>query len=69
MTAAALTQALNAIQALINWIASRGIRRDRIQTLLDEKAESGEDFTTAEIQTELDITNDQLDETDALINE
>ena len=67
MTAVAITGALNAIQALIRWITLRGITRNRVQEMLDAKADG--DFTTDEVQAELDITEDELDDTEDMIDE
>jgi len=61
--------ALNAVQALLNWLANRGLNRKRVQTLLDLAESKGRDLTTDEVQTELDLTAAELDETENLINQ
>lgn len=66
MNAATIAQALNAIQALISWIATRGINRNRVQKILDNAV--GSDITSEQVQTELDATKSELDDTDALIS-
>lgn len=68
MTAAAIVQALNAIQALIGWITQRGVSRSRVQKMLDDAAATGEDISTETVQAELDATAAELDETEGLID-
>ena len=60
--------ALNAAQALINWIASRGIARDRIQDMLNQASALDVDITSEVVQAELDATGVELDETQDLID-
>ena len=68
MNATEALQALNAIQALLGWLTGRGITRERAQFLLDTAAAENRDLTTDEVQTELDLTAAELDETAELIN-
>ena len=68
MNATEALQALNAIQALLGWLTGRGITRERAQALLDTAAAENRDLTTDEVQTELDLTAAELDETAELIN-
>lgn len=69
MTTALAVQILNMIQAGFNWLESRGIQRNRTQAMLDEKHASETDFTTDEVQAELDTLQDELDETGKLIDD
>ncbi len=69
MSAALIVQILNMIQAGFNWLTARGINRDRVQAMLDEKNTSGDDFTTTEVQAELDTLQGELNETENLIDE
>jgi len=68
MSAILVTQILNMLQAGFNWLTARGINRARIQAMLDEKHTSGEDFTTAEVQAEIDTLTGELNETENLID-
>lgn len=65
MSAQLVLQILNMIQAGFNFLTQRGLAKDRIQSMLDA-AESG-DLSTAEVQTELDALQDELDETADLL--
>lgn len=65
----AVLTALHLAQALITWIVSQGIARERIQAILDASAESGEDITSETVQAELDATGAELDETARLIDD
>jgi phage-related minor tail protein len=63
MTAALILQLLNMIQAGFNWLAQRGVTRDRAIALIDKAAAENRDVTSAEVQTELDTLQDELDDT------
>lgn len=63
MTAALILQLLNMIQAGFNWLAARGVTRDRAIALLDKAAAENRDVTSAEVQTELDTLQAELDDT------
>jgi len=67
MNATVALQALNAIQALLNWLAGRGLSRDRVQALLDLAASEDRDLTDTEVQDELNAVGVDLDDTAALI--
>ena len=63
MTEALVLQILNMIQAGLNWLASRGVTRDRAIALLDKAKLEDRDITPAEAQAELDLAQKELDMT------
>ena len=63
MTEALVLQILNMIQAGLNWLASRGVTRDRAIALLDKAKAEDRDITTAEAQAELDLAQKELNMT------
>lgn len=63
MTEALVLQILNMIQAGLNWLASRGVTRDRAIALIDKAKAEDRDITTAEAQVELDLAQKELDMT------
>ncbi len=69
MEAIAFLKALNMIQAGLDWLASRGVTRDRAQALLDLAHLEGRDVTDAEVQTELDLLQAELDKTKQAIED
>ena len=68
MNAQILLQTLNAIQALLVWLAGRGVTRDKVQQMLNAAHDEQRDFTTAEVQALLDETGAELDDTQRLID-
>ena len=66
MTTEMVVRILNLFQAALNWLATRGVARDRVLDMLD--AARGRDLTTAEVQTELDLTDSELADTQRLID-
>lgn len=69
MNATEALQALNTVQALLNWLGNRGLNRKRVQALLNLAETEGRDLTTDEVQNELNLTALELDETENLINQ
>lgn len=63
MTATLVFQILNMLQAGFNWLAARGITRERATALLAKAKAEDRDVTTAEAQAELDVAQTELDET------
>ena len=63
MEAALVVQILNLLQGGLNWLATRGVTRERALTLLETAQAEGRDVTTAEVQAELDLLQGELDET------
>ena len=68
MTAALVLQLLNIMQAGFTWLATRGIARDRVIALLNNAADENRDVTGEEVQTELDLLQSELDETEKQID-
>jgi len=66
--AIAILKILHMIQAGLAWVASRGVTRDRAQALLDLAHSEGRDVTDAEVQTELDLLQAELDKTSEAID-
>lgn len=67
MEAALILKIISMMQAGFTWLADRGVQRDRVQFLIDRAVAAGRDVTTAEVQTELDATQKELDATAAAI--
>jgi len=67
MTAKLAFQILTMIDAGFNWLASRGLQRDRVQAMLDAAADG--DLTTEQVQAELDATQSELDDTAEMIDD
>lgn len=63
MNAALILQLLNVIQAAFGWLTQRGITKERALALLNKAEAEGRDVTTAEVQTELDQLQSELDDT------
>lgn len=68
MEAIAILKILNMIQAGLDWVVSRGVARDRAQALIDLAHSEGRDVTDAEVQTELDLLQAELDKTSEAID-
>lgn len=69
MEVALVLKIINMMQAGFTWLQSRGVHKDRVQFLIDRAVDEGRDVTTAEVQVELDATQDELDKTAAMIDE
>ena len=67
MTAKLIFQILTMIDAGMTWLSQRGIQQDRINAML--LAAKNGDLTTEQVQTELDATGIELDETGELIDD
>ena len=68
-TTKSIFSALNFIQSLLNWLEKRGMSRDRSLALLDRAELEQRDLTTDEVQSELDLSRAELDDTQKLIDE
>ena len=66
MTTEMVVRILNLFQSVVNWLAARGVARDRVLEMLAES--QGRDLTTAEVQAELDATDSELNDTQRLID-
>lgn len=60
MTGTLVIQLLNVMQAGLNFLASRGVTRERAIALLDKAKLEERDVTTAEVQVELDLAQKEL---------
>ena len=63
-----IAQTLNTVQSLITWAVNRGIKREKIQAMLDESTLSGQDISDETVQSELDALAAELDETESMLD-
>lgn len=59
---------LNIVQAGFSWLTNRGITRDQALALLQTAEDENRDVTTQEVADMLDLTDDELAETQAMID-
>lgn len=59
---------LNIAQAGFSWLAARGMSRDQALALLETAAIEERDVTTDEVMGHLNLTQEELDATQAMID-
>lgn len=67
MDSEVIIRVLNLIQSLFAWLEKRGIRKDRIQRILDDAR--GGDISTTTVEAEIEAAQSELDETGELLGD